>query len=160
MEKTLPLEHELSVMRRTIPALQFDDGDFFAWQSKARAKLAELLGMDKFERVAPDIVVEYDKRTDEFRDIRFRFISEPGYSVPCHLCLPLDADRPLPLMICLQGHSLGMYLSIGQINSKQDKKSLEGDRDFAVRAVKEGYAALALEQRNFGECGGTKADVR
>ena len=30
-----------------------------------------------------------------------------------------------------------------------------GDRDFVVRAVKEGVCAIALEQRCFGECGGT-----
>jgi hypothetical protein len=31
-----------------------------------------------------------------------------------------------------------------------------GDRDFCVRAVAEGFAALAIEQRAFGQCGGTE----
>ncbi len=154
MKKTLPLALELEHMRRMVPSMRYDGGDFAAWQSEARAKLAELLGMDKFERVSPEVEIEYDKPADGFRDIRFRFMSEPDYSVPCHLCLPLNANKPLPLMICLQGHSRGMYLSIGQTKCDEDIKNLEGDRDYAVRAVKEGYAALAIEQRNFGECGG------
>ena len=54
-------------------------------------------------------------------------------------------------MICLQGHSPGAYISIGVSHSKHDKEAIEGDRDFAIQAVKNGFVALAIEQRAFGE---------
>ncbi|UKI37697.1 MAG: hypothetical protein L6V93_06210 [Clostridiales bacterium] len=48
-----------------------------------------------------------------------------------------------------------MHISLGKIKYDGDEKLLYGgDRDFAVRAVKEGYTALCIEQRGFGECGG------
>ncbi|MGI6746421.1 MAG: Abhydrolase family protein [Firmicutes bacterium ADurb.Bin300] len=155
MKGLLPLEKELQLMSEILPAFAYDEKeDFKAWQEKARLKLSELLGMDKFIPVKPEITVEFDRITDCFREIRFRFFSEESYSVPCHLCVPLKAEKPLPLMICLQGHSPGMYISLGETQIEKDSLLIEGDRNFAVRSVKEGVCALALEQRNFGECGG------
>ena len=59
-------------------------------------------------------------------------------------------------MVCLQGHSTGMHISLGVPRFPGDQEDIDGDRDFAVQAVKRGYAALAVEQRAFGECGGTE----
>ena len=68
--------------------------------------------------------------------------------------IPNGIDNP-PVMICLQGHSKGMHISLGRPKYEGDEEKINGgDRDFCVRAVKEGFAAIALEQRNFGECGG------
>ena len=50
-----------------------------------------------------------------------------------------------------------MHISLGQPIYPGDEKDISGgDRDFCVRAVKEGYCAIAVEQRCFGECGGTE----
>jgi 2-keto-3-deoxy-galactonokinase len=54
-------------------------------------------------------------------------------------------------MICLQGHAPGMHISIGQAGDEHEEELIEGDRDFALQAVRNGYVALALEQRCFGE---------
>ncbi len=59
-------------------------------------------------------------------------------------------------MVCLQGHSTGMHISLGVPKFPGDAEDIEGDRDFARQAVRHGYAALAVEQRAFGECGGTE----
>ena len=48
-----------------------------------------------------------------------------------------------------------MHISLGKPIYDGDEETISGgDRDFVVRALKEGYAAVAIEQRNFGECGG------
>ena len=155
METLLPLEKELSLMSKILPSFAFNGKEDFAlWQKRAKDKLKELLGMDKFVSQKPEISIEYDRETDEFRDIRFYFLSEEGYFVPCHLCIPLNAKERLPLMICLQGHSTGMHISLGRARNSDEKLEMfKEDGDFAVRAVKEGFAALAVEQRHFGECG-------
>lgn len=101
--------------------------------------------------------IEYENESEHFREIRFVFQSEKDYFVPCHLLIPVGADEPLPVVICLQGHSKGMHISLGRPKFDGDEEIInDGDRDFGIRAIEEGYCALVMEQRNFGECGGTK----
>lgn len=147
-------ENNISLMQTVKPCMPYE-GNYGEWQKKARAKLAELLGMDRFVKVDPKTEIEFEKKIEGATEIRFTFQSEKGYRVPCHLLLPDRVKKP-PLMIGLQGHSKGMHISLGRPKYDGDEQTISGgDRDFCVRAVKEGYAALALEQRNFGECGGT-----
>ena len=53
-------------------------------------------------------------------------------------------------VICLQGHSTGAHIFLGVSRFEWDVKSIAGGRDFAVRAVKEGFCAIAMEQRYMG----------
>lgn len=152
-------QNNKELIQRLTPALSYSGGDFEAWRKEARAKLFSLLGMDKFEKTEPKPEIEYAKDTEEYREIRFTFESERGYRAPCHLLLPLGKEKP-PVIICLQGHSTGMHISLARPKYEKDIKSISGgDRDFAIRAVKEGFAAVALEQRCFGECGGKPGDT-
>ncbi len=136
------------------PSMSYLGEDFDAWKQSARAKLSELLGMNKFSKVEPKIDIEYEKKEEGATEIRFTFQSEEGYRVPCHLLLPDGVANP-PVMICLQGHSKGMHISLGRPKYDGDENSIQGgDRNFCQRAIQEGFAAVAVEQRNFGECGG------
>ena len=59
-------------------------------------------------------------------------------------------------MICLQGHTAGMPLSLDRPKDKGDEEDLKGgDRDFCIRALKEGFSTIALEQ-----CSMDELDVR
>ncbi len=149
-------QYNKELIQTNRPAMSYGEGDFYQWRSLAKNKLAELLGMDKFEKVSPDFKIEYERKIEGATEMRFTYCSENGYRVPCHILLPDGIKKP-PVMICLQGHSSGMHLSLGRPKYEQDEVSISsGDRDFCTRAVKEGFAAIALEQRNFGECGETK----
>jgi len=151
-----PHSHLMQIMRETEPKLAYkNDMPFEQWREIARAKLSELLRMDKFERCPSLFDIESETDRDTFTDIRFTFQSEEGYFVPCHFCVPKGAAGPLPIVICVQGHSTGMHQSLGEAKYEGDAEGLAGDRDYAVQAVAQGYCALVLEQRNFGECGGT-----
>ncbi|MBO5261579.1 MAG: acetylxylan esterase [Clostridia bacterium] len=153
-------EYNKELIQGLVPSMSYNGGDFQEWKASARKKLSQLLGLDKFERVSLEFDVEYQKKIDGATEIRFTYQSEAGYRVPCHLLLPNGVEKP-PLMICLQGHSTGMHISLGKPKFPGDEKSIsEGDRDFCVRAVKEGFAAISLEQRNFGECGGDENGPR
>ena len=153
-------EHSKDLIQKVTPTMAYDGGDWNEWQNAAREKLSQLLGLDKFEKVSPDLVIEYTKEEDGFTDVRFTYQSEVGYRVPCHMWLPNGVEKP-PVMIGLQGHSKGMHISLGRPKYDGDEDAINGgDRDFCVRAVKEGYAAIALEQRNFGECGGNEKGPR
>ena len=132
--------------------LAFDPSrDFAEWRGALDAKLRELLGHVP-AKVPPNVRITSEQAHDAFVEKRFTFTAEANADVPCHLLIPMSGKAPFPVMICLQGHTSGMHISLGRAKSKKDEETIqEGDRDFAIRAVQEGYAALVLEQRCFGE---------
>ena len=136
-----------------IPKLSFDpEKDFDEQQRAVRERLLSLLKMPS-KQTDPIPLIEWEDETDPaFDEIRFRFESEPDLFVPAHLVLPKNRDGKLPIVICLQGHSKGMHVSLARadIGSKEVVKPA-GDRDFARQAVARGYAAVIMEQRGFGE---------
>lgn len=129
--------------------------DFSAWQAAAREKLEKMLGLP-FERCEDQFRIESETECAEYTEYRLAFHTEAHFEMAACLRIPKGAEKP-PVVICLQGHSTGMHISLGQPIYEGDEKSINGgDRDFAVQIVKKGYAALAMEQRGFGLCGGTE----
>lgn len=143
--------HERLFAERT-PLLRYnEERDLPVWREQVRAKLTELLG-DTPERVPLNLRVEWTQDTEDFFEYRIVFDTEPETSVPAHLLIPHGAKKPCPVVICLQGHSTGMHISLARPIYEKDEGAIgSGDRDFAIQIVKEGYAALVLEQRAFGE---------
>ena len=140
-------------LQKAVPSLSFEGGDFVAWKLAARRKLTELLGLNRFVNTKPETEIEYENQSEGVTEIRFTFQSEAGYRVPCHLLLPVGVKNP-PVMLCIQGHSRGMHVSMGKIRYEDDWILVnQDDQDFCRQAVANGFAAVALEQRNFGECG-------
>lgn len=149
-----PWQHNQALARQTTPQMRYNGKeDFSLWQKRAKAKLAELLGLP-FVQVDDNMAIEYTKQQEGYTEIRFTFQSEQGYDLPCHLLIPQGVSMPLPVVICLQGHSPGMHISLGHPRNDREKELIAGERDFCIQAVKEGYCALSIEQRNFGEKGG------
>ena len=140
------------LFRERTPLLRYnEERDFEAWRAEVGAKLKELIG-DLPERVPINVRVEWTKENEEFKEYRFVYDSELDTSVPAHLLVPHKAKKPCPVVICLQGHSTGMHISLARPIYENDIDSISGgDRDFALQIVKEGYAALVIEQRAFGE---------
>ncbi len=148
-----PYENIKKILAQRTPSMRWDMNEsFVSWQQRSKEKLKELIGLNNMIPCDMNINIEWEKQESDFKEIRFSFESEPGYFVPCHLLIPNGAEEALPLVICVQGHSKGMHNSLGRVKFKNEK--IEGDRDFCIRAIKEGFVAIALEQRNFGECGG------
>ena len=144
------------------PAMRWDGRqDIKEWQRTAREKLKELIGFGEIEKCDTPLTYEIEseiiREDNGCREIRFRFVTEENVTVPCHLVIPKGASKPLPVIITLQGHSTGMHISLARPKFPGDEEDIkDGDRDFAVRAANEGVCAITLEQRCFGECGGTE----
>ncbi|MGD2175081.1 MAG: alpha/beta hydrolase family protein, partial [Candidatus Brocadiaceae bacterium] len=146
-----PSEYHLNLMRETPRELAWRGGDFATWQRRLRRRLEELIGGFPDSR-APLEVEEIEKEeADDYTRIRIIFAAEECADVPAHLLVPRGRKPPLPAMICLQGHSPGMHISIGKPRDEHDEESIAGDRDYAIQAVHNGFVALAMEQRCFGE---------
>lgn len=135
------------------PSLGFsEERDFWTWRSQVKEKLFELLGMAEIEKNACPIKVQRESEVmrDGYRHISFSFESERGEVVPCHLLIPDTGREKYPLAITLQGHSTGVHLSLGEAKFPKDAEGLPRVA-FALQAVREGYATLAIEQRGMGE---------
>lgn len=145
-EETLKALHPKCRFQNDLPPAQ--------WQKKARAKLENLLGLDQIPSCSAEPSIQWRREEENWTEIRFSLETEPGFESLMHLLLPENAVRP-PVVICLQGHSTGMHVSLGRPLYPDDAEDIAGDRDYALQAVQNGFAALTLEQRGFGECGGS-----
>jgi len=129
--------------------LRFDPEAYFPeWQSSVRRSFKQLLGLMP-AKVGLDVQIlsDLEKRDPvPHREVRFIFTAEARVQVPCTLVLPLDKPGPYAVMICLQGHNHTARASLGE-----DAEATEVGFDFAMQALREGYGALALEMRCFGE---------
>jgi hypothetical protein len=150
MEYTV--SHQLTMARTaaTPPTLAYREGS--AWREEAYAKLQELLGMPT-EGCEDQFAITDTRCHEAFTEILFRFQSEPGYFIPCHLLVPKGAEGPRPVMLCLQGHSKGMHVSMGI--QKYESENMEEiiPRSFALQAVEHGFCAITMDQRYMGAAG-------
>jgi len=144
------------LIKTTPREMAFDGGDVKAWQRKLRKKVKSLTGFDRMpsgdDRCDLNVQSIW-KREHKLGSIeRITFTSEDHADVPAYVCLPKNAEAPYEWFVCVQGHSTGMHNSIGtdfETNTKNIK--VPPDRDFGLTAMANGYAALCIEQRGFGE---------
>jgi len=158
MRNTDSLKFIQKKFENLVPSMRYhDDMPFEEWQKRSREKLNELLGLP-FKKCDAKLHIDYVEEKEDYQETRFTFQSEEDYFVPCHLLIPKGKSLPVPAIICLQGHSTGMHISLGIPKYPQDENSIKnGDRDFAMQAVRQGYAAVVMEQRYMGECGGDES---
>jgi len=147
-------EYILSLTKSLVPSYRYDyKEEFTAWQKRAKEKLNDLLGLpltmpseDKYT-----VTEEYEKFGLSF--MKFTFQSEEGYFVPCCMVKKPDLKGKAPLVICLQGHTTGMHISLGDEIFERDEKSKKAGQKFAIDAANEGCVAIAVEQRYMGTMG-------
>lgn len=151
MQSLAPEAVHRRLLAEAAPALAFDPRWPLGPQRDAlRAKLLELLAVPpSIDR--PPVEVEWERQEGGFHERRLIVEAEPGADVPCHLLVPDRAPRPVPLMICLQGHTSGMHISLGRPQGGRDRELIDGGRDYARQALARGWAALTIELRGFGE---------
>ena len=152
MEIRGDLCHQLLKENNT-PQLSFkDDVDYVIWKEQLRNKFVELVGIKNIAKNACplNVQIESEEQKEGYKQIRFVFESERGAFVPCYLLIPDTGKEKYPVAITLQGHSTGFHNSIGVIKYEKDKNS-QPRAQFAIQAVRNGFIALAIEQRGMGE---------
>jgi dienelactone hydrolase len=139
-----------ALLEQTRPRLAYDGGDVRRFQRRLRAKLRELVAMP--EQRAPLRPRTIWKRELALGSVeKLCFTAEKHADVPAYLCLPREAKPPYSFMICLQGHTTGMHCSLGLSKDERRRVRANGDRDYALQALRSGMAALCIEQRSLGE---------
>lgn len=158
-ETQVEMIQKIELSKKLNSSMRFDGNDFKKWQTEARKKLNELLGLP-YEKCGDCFQIEYEENREGYKEIRFTFESEKGYRVPCHLLIPDKCAENKATVICLQGHSNGMHISLGTPKYDGDTECIADGRDFALQAVANGYYALAVEQQYMGECGGDETEPK
>lgn len=142
-------------MDAAAPSLGYVPGaDLAAFQSALRDELRRLLGWERMPAArAPLDVVSLWRREHPLGTIeKIVFTAEPGADVPAYVCLPAAGRAPHRFVICLQGHTSGMHNSIGVAQDDEARAiEVEGGRDLAIGCMRNGMAALCIEQRSLGE---------
>lgn len=147
-------EYAERLVRNIQPSMAFNKSeDFDLWSRSARGKLIELLGLPLKKCENDAFAITFTEETDDYKRISFEFQSEEGYFVPCELLCPKEKSHPLPTVICLQGHSTGKHISLGHRIFDDDTESYVNRTSFAIQAVKNGYCAVAFDQRYMGTAG-------
>lgn len=129
-----------------------ENNDYQTWKKAVKEKYIELLCLDNIAKNDCELKVEIEEciETEEYTRYRYIFESEKGCFVPCYLLIPKLPKEKFPVCVCVQGHTTGFHISIGEKKYEEDDITLQTNT-FALDAVKNGYAALAIEQRGMGE---------
>ncbi|NPV48354.1 MAG: prolyl oligopeptidase family serine peptidase [Armatimonadetes bacterium] len=126
--------------------------DFRGWQRQLREALSSLLAVHPGEE--QEVVAETGDERDMGDYLRryVRITSRDGVVIPAFLLIPKTLASPAVAVVCLHGHGPGKVVpaDFGQ-DVKGRPLTVEGERDFAVQAVREGHIALAPDLRGFGE---------
>lgn len=142
--------HEL-LLRGLTPALAYSSSERTSWPGNLRAKVVDLLGLPEPGECPLDVRTLWVQENELGTITKLAFTSEPHCDVLAYFCVPSGASPPYPVVICLQGHSTGMHNSIARdIEDETRPIIVEGDRDFALGAMRRGFSALCIEQRSFG----------
>lgn len=150
--KLSPSYFQIRLMEKMKRSLAFSEKeDFEKWRKKLREKFKELIGPVYKDEGKVKFKVLKEEKHRNYTLQKIIFPTNPDVINTAYLLIPSEKKEKYPAMVCLQGHSSGAHISIGVAHSKHDKEEIKGDRDFAIQAVKNGFVALAIEQRAFGE---------
>ncbi len=155
MDLSPSVNHRL-LLGQQKPALSYPGAESRAWRADLRAKLIELLGMPERDGSPLNVRTLWEQKHELGTITKIVFTAERGSDVPAYFCVPGDTPPPYRVAICLQGHTTGMHNSIARAYDDETRDiEVPGDRDFALSAMRNGFAALCLEQRSFGYRGET-----
>ncbi len=124
-----------------------------AWQRRLRKTLLELLAIDGRPRPAPPVRFVEELPCDGYVRRRGYMIAADELAVPFYLLVPQPRPQgKMGVCIAAHGHGPGKTLPVG-IATDDDARRLieEGERDYALQAVREGYLTIAPDFRGFGE---------
>jgi len=125
------------------------------WQRAFRPELERALGLPAIAAHCATHEPRAERLSTEacdgFTRERWSLWTEPTVPLPVWVLRPADASGELPLVLCPHGHNQpDVYAGLAR-DDAEHAKMVEGERDIAVQAAREGYLALAPTTRGFGD---------
>ncbi len=150
MEKYFTAIYDEGQQRLSFTRLK--EKDFPTWQQRLRTKLMDLLAVTPTREYLVGGEIIGEEQMEGYRRQYVCFTSRDGVTIPAYKLVPDNLSTPAPAVICQHGHGPGKVIpaAIGK-DIYGNEAPVEGERDFAVQAVQQGYIALAPDARGFGE---------
>ncbi len=123
------------------------------WRQALRAKLRELLGLDRMIPTSMRPRVTESVACDGYSRQRVEIDTEPGVTMPLYVLIPDKLEAPAPAVIAAHGHSSGGKLApAGVANEPAIAETIrEHNYDYGVQSVRRGYVVFCPDARGFGE---------
>jgi dienelactone hydrolase len=143
-----------AIARQITPRYSFQAADVKTarrWQSTLRHRFVQRLGGFPAAKAAlrPRSLQKHEYSDYTREEVAFQ--SREGLSVFAHFLLPKEQpDAALPALICLPGHGHGADALVGIDAFGKECEDGDYHHDFALQAVRHGYAVLAMEMLGFG----------
>ena len=127
-----------------------DRGGALLWQDRLREKVTELIGGFPRERVPLDAVQIEVREFPTYVRETLTFTSRPGVEVLAYVLRPANVEGPLATVVCVPGHGNGVDEIVGIDSGAADGAGDGYQRNFALQAVEQGLAVVAIEPMAFG----------
>src|SRR5690606_20046406 len=145
-----PSENHSHLLRQIRPCLAYAGGPVAPWRDELRAEVRRLIGFPELERPPLNVRELWGEDGEQATIEKIAFTAEPYADVIAYFCVPRGLSAPYPTVICLQGHGTGVHYSIArQADDESQPMPVDGDHDYAISAMRHGFAALCIEQRSF-----------
>ena len=123
------------------------------WQALFRGKLAELLRMEPVDLAPPVVELMETRHFDGYDRVLLHMHAADGVIVPFFMLKPLGQTQPAPGVLAIHGHGDGKCIPVDDPPDGYDRETMivQGQRDYAVQAVRQGMVAVAPDMRGMGE---------
>ncbi len=126
-----------------------------AWRKKLHARLADLLGMDTFERTRPRPKLLGREDMGSYWREDWTIHTEPDVIATFYALVPknIPKGQRRPAVICPHGHgSAGRFSPAGRRDLESVRKAVEQfNYDYAVKLAEQGFVTFAMDARGFGQ---------
>lgn len=148
-----PHKWKVQTARAVQPRYAFEATDVKSarrWQSALRRAFVARLGGFPEQKVPLKSRVLDKREFDDYIREEVSFQTREGLRAFGYFIKPKNAAGPLPAVLCLPGHGYGVDALVGLDAFGKPRQGGDYHNDFALEAVRRGYAVLALEILGFG----------
>lgn len=125
-----------------------------AWSRRARAKFAEIIGLNKMTPVAPKAKCDGSVDCGDYVREHWLMQTERDIIMPFYVLKPKAVKPPYSAIICPHGHGSGGKLcpaGVKEFSPEIAKSIVDHNYDYGVQAARAGLLAFCPDARGFGE---------
>lgn len=124
-----------------------------AWQATFREELIDLLRLRPINPDPPPVEIMETRPLDGYSRHLVHLHADDGVVVPMFVLVPDGLAAPVPAVVAIHGHGPGKCIPVDQAPAGYDRQGMivEGQRDYALQAVRAGMIAVAPDLRGMGE---------
>ncbi len=148
------LQHHLDALyqdtARQLPCDISDRASFQAWQTSARHRVREVLGIDGLpEPQVVDQALLQSRDCGSYTEEKWAVTTDEGVVIPLYFLVP-HVPGPLPALLIFHGHGPSVQYILGHYPDAQTAERHRAlDDNYAQRFAELGYLVCAVEQRGF-----------